>query len=226
MIRKLCLFLFLSISLFANGEIHIEKIKKYVKEEFLKTYPNMNINSLVIKRYSKLPKEFQTYKLKEIYISKANLKKEKGSISAIFTNDIKKRKLYYNYTLEATVEVLRANQYIQKNRTLSDDLVDFITIKFTNFYQKPITAYYLNKYRARTTIITGKILTTRHISKVTTIKRGDSLRATLRDGGVEVSFSAVALKDAHVGDIIKIKRNHNSFFQAKIISNTEAEVIK
>jgi len=223
--KVLFVLIFFHISLFADSEIHIEKIKKFVNAKFLEKYPKMHINNLEIKRYSKPPKEFKNYKLTEIYIPNGNLKKEKGSVSAIFISGAKKRKLYYHYKLDATVEVLRTNQYIKKGRTLTDDIVDFVTIKFTNFYQVPITSYFLNRYRARTTLVEGKILTTRHISKLTTIKRGDYITATIKDGGVVASFKAQALKDAHIGDIIKIKRDYNNFFQAKIISSTQAEVI-
>lgn len=226
MLKSLWILLFVTTSIFANSELYIEKIKKHLSDQLLKTYPNMSINTISIKRYSSLPRAFENYKLSEISISDNNLKREKGSISAIFREGSKKRKLYYHFKVDATVQVLRANQYIQKGKTISDDLVDFVTIKFTNFYQIPITAYYLHKYRARTSLVEGKILTTRHITKITSVKRGDKLSTTLRDGGVIVTFQTQALKDAYIGDIIKVKRNHKSFFHARIISSTEAVVTK
>lgn len=224
--KSLLILLIISISLFSETTLHIEKIKKYTKSQFLKTYPNMHIDTLTINGYSKLPREFEKYKLSDIYISDNNLKREKGTISATYTNGDKKRKLYYHFKMTALVDVLRTNQYIQKGKTITDNLVEFVTIKFTNFYQIPITAYYLNKYRARTSLVEGKILTTRHITKITSVKRGDKLSTTLRDGGVIVTFQTEALKDAYIGDIIKVKRNHNSFFHARIISSTEAVVTK
>ncbi len=224
MLKSLWLLLFITTSIFANSELYIEKIKKHLSSQLLKTYPKMSINNISIKRYSSLPREFEKYQLSEIYISDNNLKREKGSISAIFKDGKKKRRLYYHFEIDATVDVLRANQYIQKGKTISDAMVDFITIKFTNFYQIPITSYYINRYRARTSLVEGKILTTKHITKVTTVKRGDKLTTTLRDGGVIVTFQTQALKDAHVGDIIKVRRNHKSFFQVRIISSTEAVV--
>jgi len=32
------------------------------------------------------------------------------------------------------------------------------------------------------------------------------------------------MKDAYIGDIIKVKRNHKSFFKARITSSSTAEV--
>ncbi|MCH9813309.1 MAG: flagellar basal body P-ring formation chaperone FlgA [Epsilonproteobacteria bacterium] len=202
------------------------KIQQYINDKFLQTYPSMHINQIDLKRTSKLPKEFEKYQLKEIYIAPSAIQREKGNISVIYTDGQKKRKLFYHFKLDATVGVLRTIQSIQKGKRLTEDLVEGITIKFTNFYQKPITPYYLNRYDAKMSIIEGKILTTRHISKMTDVKRGDLLTATLRDGAVEVSFQAVALKDAYINDIIKIKRNHKSFFKARIISNTKAVVVE
>ena len=224
MLKSLWLLLFIATSIFADNSLYIEKIKKHLSTQLLKTYPNMSINNISIKRYSSLPREFEKYQLSKIYISDNNLKREKGSISAIYKNGKKKRRLYYHYEIDATVDVLRANQYIKKGQTISDDMVDFITIKFTNFYQIPITSYHINRYRARTSLVEGKILTTKHITKVTTVKRGDTLTTTLKDGGVIVTFQTQALKDAHIGDIIKARRSHKSFFQVRIISATEAVV--
>jgi flagella basal body P-ring formation protein FlgA len=211
----------LSFSLQAN----ISTIKRYVSEKFLEKYPSMHIDNLDIKRYSKPPREFEKYKLEKIHITKNNLKKEHGNLSVTFKLDKKRKRLIYSYHLEATVDVLKANQYIPKGTTLTDDQVDFVNIKFTNFYQEPITVYHLNSNRARTSIKIGKILTTRHISKVTTLKRGDSVTATLRDGYVSVSFQAIALKDAYIGDIIKIKKDYKKFFKAKVISRGRVEVV-
>ncbi len=224
--RSLWILLIITTSLFAKSELHIDKIKKYTSTQFLKTYPKMHIETLLIKRYSNIPKEFERYKLLEVYISESNLKREKGTVSATYTYGSKKRRLYYHFEIEATVDVLRTNQYVQKGKTISDDLVDFVTIKFTNFYQKPITAYFINKYRARTSLVEGKILTTKHVTKNTAVKRGDKLSTTLKDGGVIVTFQSEALKDAHIGDIIKVKRNHKSFFHVRILSSTEAVVTK
>ena len=224
--KSLWLFLIITCSIFANEEIYSQKIKSHLTSQLLKTYPSMSINTISIKRYSSLPKEFEKYKLSKISISTNNLKREKGSISAIFKNGAKKRRLYYHFKVDATVEVLRANKYIKKGKTISDDLVDFTTIKFTNFYQIPITSYHINRYRARTSLVEGKILTIKHVTKVTTVKRGDKLSTTLRDGGVIVTFQTEALKDAYIGDVIKVKRNHKSFFKARIVSSTKAVVIE
>jgi flagella basal body P-ring formation protein FlgA len=225
-LKILLILLIFATSAFSETLPQIENIRKQATTMFLKTYPNMHIETLEIKRYTPLPKYFEKYKLSKVYISDNNLKREKGTLSATYIHGDKKRKIYYHFNMDANVDVLKANQYIQRGKTITDDLVDFITIRFTNFYQKPITPYFLNRYRARTSLIEGKILTTRHVSRVTTVKRGDKLSTTLRDGGVVVTFQTQALKDAYIGDIIKVKRNHKSFFKARIISSTKAEVVE
>jgi len=225
-VKSLLIFIFVTLTLFADNSLDIENIKKHISATFLKNYPNMHISQITVKRYSNPPREFEKYKLKDIFISDNNLKRDKGTITVTFINGSKKRKLHYHYKIDATVDVLRANQYIQAGKVLTDDLVDFITIKFANFYQKPITAYHLNRYRARTSLVEGKILTTRHIAMITDVKRGDMLTTTLKDGGVIVTFQAQALKDAYIGDIIKVKRNHQSFFHVRVTSATTAVVTK
>jgi flagella basal body P-ring formation protein FlgA len=217
--KILWIILLTTLSLFANP------IEDYISKKFITNYPNMHIEQLVIKRSSPLPKNFENYKLEDIHISNNNLKREKGSLSATYIYGKKRKRVIYSYKLDANVDVLRANQYISKGKTLTDDLVDFINIRFTNFYQKPITAYYLGKNRARTTIPNGKIITTKHISKVTTLKRGDKVTATLRDGYVIVTFQVTAMRDAYIGDIIKVKKDHKNFYKAMVMSRSQVEIV-
>lgn len=222
--RFLILTLFLCMALYAdsiNNQIHAKLLNT-----FQKTYPTMNIRLLKVVRTSHLPKNFESATLEDIYISPTAIERNSGNISAMLKIGNKKRKIFYRYTIDATVNVLRATAYIQRGKVLTDEMVDSINIKFANFYEMPITPYFIGRYKARTSIIEGKILTTRHVTKITPINRGDIITARLQDGGVIVTFQAEAMQDARIGDTIKIKRDYGSFFQAKVISNTMVEVIE
>ncbi len=217
--KILLIFIFASFALCANN------IENFISKKLTDLYPNMHVNQINIIKTSKLPKNFENYKLENIHIANNTLKREKGSLSATYIFGKKRRRVLYKFEIDATVNVLRANQYIQKGKTLTDDLVDFVNIKFTNFYQVPITAFHLNKYRARTTLQDGKILTIKHIQKVTALKRGDTVTARLRDGYIHVTFQATTLTDAYIGDVIKIKKDHQHFYKARVVSRSNVEIV-
>ncbi len=196
-----------------------------------KNSPIKSSLKLIIIEDKKLHQTFDSYRLIDIDLSKYNLQKENGSLWVTYEKKNRKRKLRYDYRLEASVDVVRTNQIISKGTLVTDDYVDFIKIKFTNFYQIPLSTYQLNQYNAKKELIKGKILTTAHVFKKQTpkefqIKQGDRLVTTLQEGPIIATFYTQALNDAHIGDIISIQKDRDVVFQAKILKDGEARVVE
>ena len=220
---KILLSLLFSISLFANNQ---EAIKEALLQKFLATYTNLQIDSLEIKPPSKFPKNFEDYTFEEIYISKTDLKKSKGNFSATFTDGFKKKKLYYTYKMVAFIDVYVAKYSIRKNHTITPRLLKHKLVKFTHFYDQPIDEGYFFDYSAKRVIKAGQIVTKRDVKENLAINSGDFVKATIRDGLVEINFRAKAIDGGNVGDIITIKRGYKKRFKAQIVAKDRVEVIE
>ncbi len=220
---KLFLILIFSMILYANNQ---ESIKDALIDKFLNHYTNMQIDSIEIKPSSKLPKEFDSFSLKEIQISKSNLQRNKGSFLATFTNGVKTKKVYYTYDILAFLDVYVAKYSIKRNEIITPKVLIRKMVKFENFRNQPIDDKYFYNYSAKRLIKAGQIVTTNYLKKSLTINSGDFVIATIKDGLVEISFRAKAIQGGNIGDIITIKRGYKKRFKAQIISKNRVEVIE
>jgi flagella basal body P-ring formation protein FlgA len=96
------------------------------------------------------------------------------------------------------------------------------SIKFTNFYDKPILK--VKGYESKTFIPKGKILVSRLVRGIPAIHRGDIVEAVVKDGRIELNFLAKALQDGIVGESIRVKRDGYKILKAKVISSGLVEI--
>ena len=202
----------LAIQLFS----YEDKLKNFLEKKFLSYYPTMSINSITIKPNNKIPKG---YKFKKVYFSKNSLKRENGNFSTIFSDGKNSKRVFFKYFIDATVQVLLANEDIRRGTPLSREFFTTIPIKFDNFYDRPVVD--LRNLEAKTFIVKGKILTSRMVRKIPDIHRNDEVTAEARDGGIVVDFMVRALEDGRIGEIIRVKRGDKKIFKAKVISSSK-----
>jgi len=173
------------------------------------------INSIKITPNSKIP---QGFTLNRVYFQKNSLKRERGNLSAIYSKDNHEKRVYFKYDIDAKVKVLVANTALRRGTILEKDFFDEKFIKFTNFYDLPVLN--IQGVELKTSIPIGKILTQRMIRKVPDIHRGDIITAEVRDGGVQLFITVVALQDGIKGEIIRVKRESGrKILNATVISN-------
>ncbi len=222
---KIIILLFLSIvTLFANPTQE-HKIKEVIKQKFTEHYPTLHIQKIDIKATSTLIKKLQNFKVADVIVSKDDLHRNKGSVMVSFIKNSKKRKLYFKYHITATIDLYTASQRIEKNRLISSDVSSLDTINFTKLYHEPITDNQLNQYCAKYTIKEGTPITHEKLKKESLIKRNEHISAIIQDGGLVLNFTAIAMQEGNIGDIIKIKKDYKKSFKAQIISNTTVKVL-
>ncbi len=222
--REIFILLFFIFPLFA-GTSYENTIKKMLEDRFIQTYPTMQIENIKLKSASSLIKKFSDFSVTAISITKDNLKRSKGSILVTFKKAGKQRKLYFRYTIKATILLYKTTTPLKSGREITPDIASLQRIPFTTLYDKPINDNDFYKYIAKTNIKEDSVLSMRYLKKLTDIKRNDTVTAVIRDGGLSLEFSVKALGEGDIGDIIKVKKDHKKIFKAKIISKNRVEII-
>jgi flagella basal body P-ring formation protein FlgA len=212
-----------SIQAYSND---ISTIQTAIENKFLEYYPNLRIKSITIKPLSKIPKNFATFNIEKITISKATLKRNQGTISVLYTAPTKKKKRFFKFQLDATLPVYLSSHYIKKNHPIDSHDLQLQEVPFTYFTTKPIDAQYLYDYESKRSIKEGKIITVNDIRRTLDVKRGTLLDATIYDGNIILTFKVKTVEEGNIGDIIKVKRGHYKKLRAKITSKTTADIIE
>jgi flagella basal body P-ring formation protein FlgA len=214
--------IFLIIILFVTNLFSFEaedRLENYIYKKFVSYYPTMSVKKVTIKLNSTIPKG---YKLDRVYFQKNSLKRDSGNFSAIYSDGVHEKRVYLKYNIKATVPVLVAIDDIPSHTSLDSSYFMTTSIKFTNFYDKPILK--VEGYESKTFIPKGKILVSRLVRGIPAIHRGDIVQAVAKDGGIELSFLAKALQDGIVGESIRVKRDGYKILKAKVISSGLVEI--
>ncbi len=211
--RSILLLIFLSLSLFANPYSLCEQKLALAYEQ---VYPNIIINHLQVSSSQALPKDFNSYKLKDISISKALLKREKGSFTAQFiTTQNKIKKLRFNFTATCFIDVLVASKDIQRNQKLSSQNTQTQQISLQkaprdllSFNPNLVSKFHIKK---------GSMLSSYQFKQEKLIKRGENIRAIIKEGALSLEFDAIALQAGDKDELIRIQSKDRKIFTGTII---------
>jgi flagella basal body P-ring formation protein FlgA len=223
--KILFLILLFSLGLFATSAQESE-IRSAIMKKFQQAYPTMQIDHLKIGPVSSLYRKLGDYRVSDVTLTPDDLKRSRGNAMVTFTRGAKKRKLYFKYRLGAEITLYTAATDLQRGRAITPETVLQKTLPFTTLYHKPITEEAFYHYVARRTIKADTILSPDKLKKRTDIQRNDKVNARISDGGVSLSFEATALQAGNVGDIIKIRKDYKRRFKARVLSNTQVEVLQ
>ncbi len=217
--------LFINFATASSVDMDIAIIKNSIKSKFLHKYPAMQIKTIEIHPQKEKPKSLKNFKLDKVYISKSSLRRSTGTLSALYIKDHKKRKLYFRYNIIGEIGVYKTSTTIKKDETISSDNLNFEYIPFRYLNSIPIDSSYINNYRAKYTIISGKVISKKDLKQLVDVNRDDTLTATIFDSDVMVNFTVTALEEGNIGDSIYVKRDHGKKLRAKIVSKSSVEIL-
>jgi len=224
-ILKIFTLLLIVNTLFATP-YNSDRVRVSLIKKFKQHYPNMKIEHLFISPLSTPPRDFESYKMKAIYISQASLHQYKGTFSILYVNKTKERRLFYKYLLDAKLSLYKTIRTIKRGEIIDSDNVELSLGKFDSVRFEPINGNYLGNYVAKRDIQEDKIIFKKDLKIIPDIKRGDSIDAILFDSGIEARFNVTAMQDGIIGEIIRVRKKHQKVFKAKVLSKTQVEIIE
>jgi flagella basal body P-ring formation protein FlgA len=147
--------------------------------------------------------------------------KNKGIFYVADNNEIRH---YFEYSLDATLEVLHSTQKISRKELLSFNNSTLKRIPFSSFRGKPITAIPEIPFRFRTTLKENTPITDRNIEPRPIVLRGSKVSVQVRSESVVVEFIATAMQEGALYDIITVEKADKKRVRAKIIGDNTVEL--
>ena len=199
--------------------IDTTKIDNFLKNHYSEMYENINIKSIKVVPRSyleELPSSFSVHIRTKSYLSKDGV---------VSIKDTKNKKIYFNYTIDADLKVVKAKTNIKKGDELSVLNVKLIKVKLDKFHAKPLQKIQKSKYQAKNHIKAGKIVSIRNIVPLSLVKRDSIVSVFMYSSGMNISFAAKALQNGKLNDIISIKKgNSKKRLKAKVVGYQRVEI--
>jgi len=205
------------INFLKKSPVDVSVFKKQVKTYFLNYYPTLKIKSIMITPRSyilALPNEYK------LIIQDKSYRSFEGTFYLIGDNN----RFYFDYEIDATMFVVQASQIINKKDALNSGNTKLKNIHFVSFKSRPIDSSQLSNYEALHRIKKNKIITIRDIKKECLIRRHEDVIVLIKDNNIQIEFSAKAVQDGGLHDMILIEKPNGRRMKAKVIGHKRVEI--
>ena len=201
-----------------RSNIDYTQLQDQITKYFIANYPTINITSIQIIPHGyieSLPSNAHAVFEKDSY------KQNNGTFYVPDDNGIRH---YFEYSLDATLEVLQVTQKTSRKDSLSSTNTTLKTIPFISFRGKPLTKIPETSYRFRSSLKEDTVITDRHIEPRPIVLRGSKVSAQVKSGTVIVEYIATATQEGALYDIITIEKSDGKRVRAKIIGDNTVEL--
>ena len=206
------------IKFIQKSPVNTTRIEDRLRQYYEENYLDINIISLHVEPRSYIDFLPKSYSIK---IKKNSFLKKDGVLSIKTQNN---KKIFFNYTIKATLKVFISRMKIRKDTELSVVNLKQKVILLDKFRAKPYQSIDAGTYQAKHHISENKILTSRDVSSLSLVKRKSSVSITMNRDNIDISFSAKALQNGKLNDIIKVQKSNGKVLQVIVTGRNTAEI--
>ncbi|MFA6195125.1 MAG: flagellar basal body P-ring formation chaperone FlgA [Sulfurimonas sp.] len=217
MFIKIFFFIFISLELFSN-EIDTTKIENKIRELYEKSYDGIKINRISIyARGSIRP-------INSNFIVDIDNKNSLSKNGIVYIKTEDKKKIFFDYKVDAEITFYVTSQEIKKGTTLSALNTQKKSITLDKFKAMPLQAEELNDYQSKINLKENEIITLKNIESVVLVHKDSNVNVRINDQDIAISFTAEAQRDGKLGDTIMVKKSDGKKLKATVIGKNRVEV--
>lgn len=131
---------------------------------------------------------------------------------------------YFDFTLEAALNVLHSNQKIIRNAVISPSNTAIKLVPFTQFRGIPLGALPAQAHRFRRSIHENQPIVDRYLEPLPIVLKGAKVSVQVQNESVIVEFIATATQEGALYDIITIEKSDKKRAKAKVIGENRVEL--
>ena len=201
-----------------KSPINVEKLQHKVSTYYKQKYQEINIKNIIVTPRSYIPSLPKNYEI--VFASKSHLF-NKGTF---YIRTLQKKKLFFDYLISATLNVLVSKIKIRRNEELSYFNTKKKNMTLSKFRALPLQKIDKSSLESKRQMKAGTIITQRDIKALSLVKRGQRVSVTLNNRGIAISFSAKAQKNGQINDIITILKSDGKKLKARVTGKNRVEI--
>lgn len=193
-------------------------IEHRLKEYYEKEYESIEIIDIVVEPRAymeSLPDEYTVDIRERDYLF------NDGTISIKTPQNMK---YFFNYYIKAYITVYESRDKIKKDTKLTPLHYIQKKVLLERFRAKPFQNIDNIQLQAKRHIPKGRIITHNDVELFDVIRRDAMINVTMVKEGMVITFSAKALQDAKVNDIIKVQNSNGKILKVRVTGNNRAEL--
>ncbi|MBD3797316.1 MAG: flagellar basal body P-ring formation protein FlgA [Campylobacterales bacterium] len=201
-----------------KSPIDTKSLKEYIISLYRSKYKQISIKSVKISPRTymeKLPAYTDVEFPQNEYL---------GNTGILSIKTKEHKQIFFNYEIDASVDVYIAKKDLQRNDELSVLNTTKNSIILKNFRSMPIQKLDENSLQVKHDMQKGELLTQRDVDPLSLIRRGSSVNVVLKNGSIFISFSAKALQDGILGESIFVENEKGKKIKVQVTGKNRATV--
>jgi len=193
-------------------------IETYIRQYYLQKYSTINIRNITVMTrgyIDSLPDKYIVNLRKRAYLNHND---------TINIKDMHNKKIFFNYTIDATIKIIQTKRKIKRNNKISFFNTQYKTIQFDKFKALPLMNLEKDTLQSKRTIKENTILTLNDVEYLDLVHKNAQVSANFFNRGIYITFSAKALQNGKLGDIITIQKSDLKRLKAKVIGKERVEI--
>ena len=206
------------VNFILKSPIDTSKIKHSIEDYYKKKYEIINITDIKVEPRAYITELPQSYLFN---IRSRNFLSRSGILSIKTPQN---KKIFFNYNITATLPIFISKYEIKKDIELSALNSSKKSIILDKFRAKPIQIIEKGSLQSKHHITKGKILTIRDVEVLSVVKRNSVVNISMSSDNMAITFSAKALQDGKLNDIIKVQKNDGKRLNVRVTGKNRAEM--
>jgi flagella basal body P-ring formation protein FlgA len=198
--------------------LNVLPLKKQLYDAFITKYPTM-----IIQKIDVLPRGFiESLPQRSTAVFDKNIcDNNTGTFYLLDESGVRR---YFDFTLEATLNVLHSNQKITRNAVISPSNTAIKLVPFTQFRGIPLGTLPAQAHRFRRSIREDEPIIDRYLEPLPIVLKGAKVNVQVQNESVIVEFIATATQEGALYDIITIEKSDKKRAKAKVIGENRVEL--
>lgn len=201
-----------------KSPIDTSLIKKRVQEYYEKKYDAIEIEDVVVEPrvyMQTLPDEYVVEIKERDYLFK------NGTIGIKTPQNMK---YFFDYRIKAYVTIYESREKIKKDTKITPLHYMQKRVLLDRFRAKPLQNIDNTQLQAKRHIPQGRVITHSDVELFDVVRRDAMINVSMFKDGMVITFSAKALQDAKVNDIIKVQNSNGKILKVRVTGNNRAEL--
>ena len=198
--------------------LNLVPLKKQLYDAFMTNYPAM-----IIQKIDVFPRGFieSLPQHSTAVFDKDICDNDHGTFYILDESGVRR---YFDFSLEATLNVLHSNQKITRNTVISTSNTAIKLVPFTQFRGKPLSSLPDLTQRFRRSIQENEPIIDRYLEPLPMVLKGAKVNVQVQIDAVIVEFIATATQEGALYDIITIEKSDKKRVKAKVIGENRVEL--
>lgn len=201
-----------------KSPIDTSKIEAKIEAFYRLHYPDIKI-----RRIDVFPRGFLE-SLPQSYNVSIDPKNSLSNEGILHIDTLDRKKIFFDYALTATLSIYKTKTAIPRDTPLSALNLAKQIVFLEDFRDKPFVLRPDENYQSKFNLKQGVIVTMRDVEALTLVLKGTKVNVKMASETMDIQFSAEALQDGKLNDIITVLNGKNKKIRVKVIGKNQVEM--